>query len=76
MNIETKIRKKVLLLPFRLLLHPKSQAGSVAVVVALSMIVLLAMFAFVIGTGYLYGKKNKYQNGVEAAAMAGSCRSR
>ncbi len=53
-----------------------SQSGSVAVVVALSMIVLLTMFAFVIDTGYLYGEKNKYQNGVEAAAMAGSCRSR
>ncbi len=72
MNIKIKIRKKVLLLPFRLLLHPKSQAGSVALVVALAMIVLLTMLAFVIDTGYLYGKKNKYQNGVEAAAMAGA----
>ncbi len=72
MNIKIKIRKKVILLPFRLLLYPKSQAGSVAIVVALSMIVLLAMFAFVIDTGYLYGEKNKYQNGVEAAAMAGA----
>jgi len=51
MNIKTKICKKVLLLPFHLLLHPKSQAGSVAVVVALAMIVLLTMFAFVIDTG-------------------------
>jgi hypothetical protein len=72
MNIETKICKKVLLIPFGLPLHPKSQAGSVAVVVALSMIVLLAMFAFVIDAGYLYGQKNKFQNGVEAAAMAGA----
>ena len=49
-----------------------SQSGSVAVVVALSMIVLLTMFAFVIDAGYLYGEKNKFQNGVEAAAMAGA----
>ena len=41
-----------------------SQAGSVPVV-ALSMIVLLTMFAFVIDAGYLYGEKNQYQNGVE-----------
>ena len=37
-----------------------SQSGSVAIVVALSMIVLLTMFAFVIDTGYLYGQKNKF----------------
>jgi len=49
-----------------------SQAGSVAIVVALSMIVLLTIFAFVIDAGYLYGEKNKFQNGVEAAAMAGA----
>ncbi len=49
-----------------------SQSGGVAVVVALSMILLITMFAFVIDTGYLYGEKNKYQNGVEAAAMAGA----
>ena len=49
-----------------------SQSGSVAIVVALSMIVLLTMFAFVIDAGYLYGEKNQYQNGVEAAAMAGA----
>ncbi len=36
------------------------------------MIVLLTMFAFVIDTGYLYGEKNQFQNGVEAAAMAGA----
>ena len=50
----------------------RSQRGSVAVVVAFSMIALLMMFAFVLNTGYLYGEKNKYQNGVEAAAMAGA----
>jgi hypothetical protein len=53
-------------------LYNNNQSGSVAVVVALSMIVLLTMFAFVIDAGYLYGEKNKYQNGVEAAAMAGA----
>ncbi len=49
-----------------------SQSGSVVIVVALSMMVLLIMAAFVIDTGYLYGEKNKFQNGVEAAAMAGA----
>ena len=50
--------------------HP--QAGSVALIVALSMIVVLTIFAFVIDTGYLYGGKKQYQNGVEEAAMAGA----
>ena len=65
MNMKNIIYKKI----FK---FDHSQSGSVAVVVALSMIVLLAMFAFVIDTGYLYGEKNQYQNGVEAAAMAGA----
>ena len=49
-----------------------SQSGSMIIVVALSMVVLLTVTAFVIDTGYLYGEKNKFQNGVEAAAMAGA----
>jgi hypothetical protein len=52
--------------------YKNNQAGNVAVVVALAMVVLLTMFAFVIDAGYLYGARNKYQNGVEAAAMAGA----
>ena len=50
----------------------RSQQGSVAVVVAFSLVALLMVFAFVLNAGYLYGEKNKYQNGVEAAAMAGA----
>ena len=53
MNIKIKIYKKVLLLPFRLLLHPKSQAGSVAIIVALSMIVLLFRSQALPGNAYL-----------------------
>ena len=49
-----------------------SESGNIAIVAALSMAVLLTMAAFVIDAGYLYGEKNKYQNGVEAAAMAGA----
>ena len=52
--------------------YKNNQSGSVAIIVALAMIVLLTITAFVIDTGYLYGAKNKYQNGVEAAAMAGA----
>ena len=52
----------------------RSQQGSVAVVVAFFLVGLLMMFAFVLNTGYLYGEKNRYQNGVEAAAMAGASR--
>jgi len=53
MNMKNIIYKKI----FK---FDHSQSGSVAVVVALSMIVLLTMFAFVIDTGYLYGEKNKF----------------
>ncbi len=52
----------------------RSQQGSVAVVVAFFLVGLLMMFAFVLNTGYLYGKKNTYQNAAEAAAMAGAAR--
>ena len=51
--------------------YKNNQSGSVDVV-ALSMIVLLAMFAFVIDTGFLFVReKNKYYNGVKATTMAG-----
>ena len=53
-------------------IYKNNQSGSVAIIVALSMVVLITMFAFVIDAGYLYGQKNQYQNGVEAAAMAGA----
>jgi hypothetical protein len=46
--------------------------GNVAVTVALMLSVLLGVMAFTIDTGYLYSEKNRYQNAVEAAAMAGA----
>lgn len=47
-------------------------SGSVAVVVALLLTILLGIMAFTMDAGYLYLKKNQYQNAVEAAAMAGA----
>ncbi len=49
-----------------------NQRGNVAVITALCLSVLIGMFAFVLNTGYLYGEKNRFQNAVEAAAMAGA----
>ena len=48
-----------------------NQTGSIAVVVALIMTLLLSVMAFTMDTGYLYLKRDQYQNAVEAAAMAG-----
>ncbi|WP_028319515.1 pilus assembly protein TadG-related protein [Desulfobulbus elongatus] len=47
-----------------------NEHGAVAVSVALLLSVLLAVMAFAIDTAYLYLKKDQYQNGVEAAALA------
>lgn len=47
-----------------------NQAGSVAVVVALLMTLLLSVMAFTMDTGYLYQKHDRYQNAVEAAALS------
>ena len=49
-----------------------SPTGSVAVVVALILTLLLSVMAFTMDTGYLYLKQSQYQNAVEAAAMAGA----
>ena len=49
-----------------------NNTGSVAVTVALILTLLLGVMAFSMDTGYLYLKKNQYQNAVEAAAMAGA----
>ena len=46
--------------------------GSVAVMVALTITTLLVFMTFVLDAGYLYSEKNRYQNAVEAAAMAGA----
>jgi hypothetical protein len=47
-----------------------NQTGSVAVVVALILTLLLGVMAFSMDTGYLYLKKNQYQNAVEVAALS------
>ncbi len=48
--------------------------GNIAIIVAISLTILIGMLAIVIDGGYLYASKNKWQNGVEAAAMAGVSR--
>jgi len=50
----------------------KNNRGNIAIIVAISLTVLIGMLAIVIDGGWLYASKNKYQNGVEAAAMAGA----
>ena len=49
----------------------KNNRGNIAIIVAISLTVLIGMLALVVDGGYLYATKDKYQNGVEAAAMAG-----
>ena len=46
--------------------------GNIAIIVAISLTVLIGILAIIIDGGYLYASKNKWQNGVEAAAMAGA----
>ena len=53
-------------------LKNKNNRGNVAIIVAISLTVLIGMLALVIDGGNLYATKNKYQNGVEAAALAGA----
>ncbi|PIE58091.1 MAG: hypothetical protein CSA33_05410 [Desulfobulbus propionicus] len=48
-----------------------NQKGSVAVVVALLLSVLVGIMAFTMDVGYLYYMRNKLQNSVEAVALAG-----
>lgn len=48
------------------------QEGNITVVVALSLSLLIGVLALVVDGGYLYSVKNRYQNGVEAAALAGA----
>ena len=49
-----------------------NERGSVAVVTAVSLFVLVGVMAFTFDTGYLYLQKNRYQNAVEAAALSGT----
>ena len=48
----------------------RNRRGSVAVTVAISLAYLLMILGFVIDAGYLYGEKNRFQNGVETAALS------
>ena len=50
----------------------RESKGNIAIIVAVSLMVLIGILAIVIDGGYLYASKNKWQNGVEAAAMAGA----
>ncbi len=50
----------------------KNNRGNIAIIVAISLTVLIGILAIIIDGGWLYASKNKWQNGVEAAAMAGA----
>ncbi len=49
-----------------------SEEGAVAIVLSAAMFVILGFLVLVVDGGRLYATKNKYQNAVEAAAMAGA----
>ncbi len=46
--------------------------GSVAVFAALALSFFVGFLLFTVDVGYLFGEKNRYQDAVEAAAMAGA----
>ncbi|MDH4317089.1 MAG: pilus assembly protein TadG-related protein [Desulfobulbaceae bacterium] len=46
--------------------------GAVAVLVAVTLIVLLGFTALAVDVGYLYGVRNELQNGADAGALAGA----
>ena len=47
------------------------EKGNIAVITALCLVVLIGMLALVVDGGYLFSTENRYQNAVEAAALAG-----
>lgn len=50
----------------------KSKDGAIAIIVAISIIVLLGFGAFAVDMGFVYMKKNELQNAADAAALAGA----
>ena len=50
----------------------KDQRGAVAVIVALTLVVLLAFGALAVDLGYLMMVKNELQNAADAGALAGA----
>ena len=48
----------------------RGEKGNIAVIAAVSLTVLIGVLALVVDGGNLYMTRNKYQNGVEAAALA------
>ena len=46
--------------------------GNISVITAISLIVLVGILALVVDGGYFFTTKNKWQNGVEAACLAGA----
>jgi Flp pilus assembly protein TadG len=48
------------------------ERGQIAVIAAISLIVLIAMMGFVVDVGALYSEKAKLQNAMDAASLAGA----
>ena len=53
-------------------LKNENNKGNIAIIVAISLTVLIGFLALVVDGGNLYATKNKWQNGVDAAALAGA----
>ena len=51
---------------------PRKQSGAVAIMTALSLLLLIAMVGLVVDLGYLYTRKTELQNAADAAALAGA----
>ena len=58
-------------MPINKYLKNSDDRGNITIVVVVSLTVLIGMLALVVDGGNLYATRDKYQNGVEAAAMAG-----
>lgn len=50
----------------------RQERGSVIIMVAMAMVVMVGIAALAVDVGYLYMQKTKMQNGVDAAALAGA----
>ncbi len=52
---------------------PRPEAGgNIAIIMAVSLLLLLGIASLVVDGGYLYSEKDKFQNAVEAGALAGA----
>ena len=57
---------------FKFKAHERAERGQVLVIVALSLIVIVAMVGLVIDGGYAWGQQRKTQNGADSMAEAGA----